>query len=139
MYFVCKARCDSQLLSFDCHVTVQHVTTSFFLFTSFSNLYVRHCDIHLCASWILMSVRAGYCKTVQVCPSVAKHGLRPVKLKLYLFDLLWICCATCCTTIHNKWNEWGLSFSARILSKLVIHDRLHAVVDVSQLFYEPIL
>ena len=51
-----------------------------------------------------------------------------VKVKLHLFDMLWICCTTSCTTspqqihnksttsrnvvqqIHNKSNKWSLTF-----------------------------
>ena len=37
-----------------------------------------------------------------------------LKVKLHLFDLLWICCTTSCTTspqqVHNKSNKWSLTF-----------------------------
>jgi hypothetical protein len=39
----------------------------------------------------------------------------PVKLKLHLFDLLWIYCTTSCTAnpqqIYNKSNKWILSLN----------------------------
>jgi len=36
----------------------------------------------------------------RVCETV---GFKPgVKVKLHLFDLLWICCTTSCTKIHDK-------------------------------------
>ena len=71
-----------------------------------------------------------YTKSAQSVPSFSSAAAtRSIKVKLHLFDLLWICCTTSCTTspqqIHSKSNKWSLTITNSNLTKVNCVTTLH--------------